>query len=114
MPAPHIPNDITRAQVRAMAAFLPQKHVAKYIGITRKTLRKHYPEELNTAMDKDMQVVSGLFENAINGNVAAQIFWCKTRLGMTENVANGIDEDDDTDDNSVGKIEIEVVKVDTK
>lgn len=101
----HEPNDITKAQVKALAAFLPQTAIAKYIGINRKTLAKYYSDILHEeSMKKDIQVVESLFKNAVQGNVTAQIFWCKTRLGMSENVAQAHDEE--VEDNKIDKIEV--------
>lgn len=115
MASKHIPNDITRAQVKALSAFLPQKHVAKYMKMDVKTLRKHYADIIYpAALDKDMQVVESLFANAIKGNVSAQIFWCKTRLGMSEQVASAHEEDEDTNENGIGKIEVVIAQAGDK
>lgn len=105
----HKPNDITKAQVSALAAFLPQTAVAKYMKMTVKTLVKHYEKEMTKAsLDKDMAVVESLFKNAVKGNVAAQIFWCKTRLGMSENTAQAHEPEDE--DTAINKIEVVIAK----
>jgi hypothetical protein len=63
----------------------PQEVIARVIGIDRGTLAKHYADELELSKSKaDARVALSLYQNAINGNVAAQIFWCKTRLGWKE------------------------------
>ena len=106
MTAKHEPTDITRAQVKALSAFLPQEMVAKYMKMTRKTLMKYYSVEVyESSLDKDLQVVSCLYENAVNGNVSAQIFWCKTRLGMSESKP-----EETIENGAIGKIEISIAK----
>lgn len=107
----HKPTDITKAQVKALSAFLPQVAVAKYMGITRKTLMKHYADIIHKeSSDKDLQVVKGLFMNAVEGNVSAQIFWCKTRLGMSENTANAHIDEEEQEDGKIDKIEVVIAK----
>jgi hypothetical protein len=75
-----------RKQVEAMAAYgVPSEEIGRVMGMTAKTLRKHFREELDTAMTTANAAVAGfLFQNAKNGNVAAQIFWLKTRARWKE------------------------------
>lgn len=84
----HRPTAELREYVRAMAGYgIPEIDIARVIsgGIDPKTLRKHYRHELDTGHVEANAVVAGaLFKNAKDGNVAAQIFWCKTRLGWRE------------------------------
>ena len=82
----HKPNDTTKEQVQMLATIgTPQEVIARVIGIDRGTLAKHYADELELSKAKaDARVALSLYQNAINGNVAAQIFWCKTRLGWKE------------------------------
>ena len=55
------------------------------IGVSGKTLRKHYRKELDLAAIKANADVAGfLFNSAKKGNVTAQIFWLKTRAGWKE------------------------------
>ena len=107
----HKVTDITIAKVKALGAFLPDKYIMQALDIKcNKTLKKHYGHILaDIRADKDMKVVNSLFLNAIEGNVTAQIFWCKTRLGMTEQVANASEENKD-DDTQITKIEVEIAK----
>lgn len=106
MPAAHKPTDEQRAQVLALGECgIPEKKIAAYIGVSYNTLRKYYEEELLTAgLNKVMQVAGALFDNALSGNVTAQIFYLKTRGGWREpeNV-------DDNKEESVNKIQIEVI-----
>jgi len=63
----------------------PQTMIAKVLDIHRETLAKHYAKELEISKPQaDARVALSLYQNALNGNVAAQIFWCKTRLGWKE------------------------------
>ena len=82
----HKPNDTTKEQVQMLATIgTPQEVIARVIGIDRGTLAKHYADELELSKSKaDARVALSLYQNAISGNVAAQIFWCKTRLGWKE------------------------------
>jgi hypothetical protein len=82
----HKPTDTTKEQVQMLATIgTPQEVIARVIGIDRGTLAKHYADELELSKSKaDARVALSLYQNAINGNVAAQIFWCKTRLGWKE------------------------------
>ena len=66
-------------------AGVPHKHIAAALDTDDKTLRKHFKEELDDGAHKlNAQVVGALFKSAMGGSVAAQIFWCKTRLGWRE------------------------------
>ena len=82
----HKPTAKTRGQVIDLARIgTPQETIALVLDINRETLTKYYRDELDLSkVQADAQVVSSLFQNAISGNVAAQIFWCKTRLGWEE------------------------------
>lgn len=82
----HEPTTETRAKVQSLAAFgITKPKIARHIGIDEKTLRKYYREELDTAeVEANAAVAQSLFNKAIGGNVAAQIFWCKTRMGWKE------------------------------
>lgn len=82
----HEPTDKSRAVVRALAAFgLRQDDIARQVGITGKTLREHYREELDSGKSEaNAKVAKALFEQAIGGNIAAQIFWLKSQAGWSE------------------------------
>ena len=77
----HMPTDIQRQTVSLHATVgTPQPLIASIIGITEKTLRKHYREELDHAMAKANATIGGaLFNKAKGGDTQSQIFWMKTR-----------------------------------
>jgi len=84
MSNPHEPTDATRRVVAVLtAAGIRQEIIGRAIGVSDTTLRKYYPDEI--AMGTDIataQVAGCLFKNATeNMNVAAQIFWLKSRSG---------------------------------
>ncbi|NOT39101.1 MAG: hypothetical protein HOP13_01265 [Alphaproteobacteria bacterium] len=59
---------------------LPQDDIAKLARCSPKTLRKHFRRELDEGGAEANALVAGfLFQAAKAGNVAAQIFWLKTR-----------------------------------
>ena len=63
----------------------PQETIASILGIDPKTLRKHYREELDHALAQANATIGGaLFNKARNGDIAAQIFWLKTRAKWRE------------------------------
>lgn len=83
----HKPTEATRAQVEALAGYgIQQEQIAQYLAIDAKTLRKHYRKELDGGATKaNVMVARALHKNATdNANVAAQIFWMKTRCGWKE------------------------------
>jgi hypothetical protein len=82
----HEPNDILTAKVKCWAEWLPERIIAKRIKVSVPTLRKYYSEVLHDApLERDMAVVKALYANAaVNGNVTAQIFWIKYRMGIKD------------------------------
>jgi predicted transcriptional regulator len=84
--APHKPTSESRAQVQALCGYgITEDEIASYIGIAPKTLRKHYRNELDTAVVKANALVArSLHGQATSGNVAAAIFWLKVRAGWRE------------------------------
>lgn len=83
---PHEATEKTQNQVFVMAA-AGTKHdiIAKILQINQKTLKKHYKYQLDLGRAKaNSLVVGALFNNAMSGNVTAQIFWLKTRAGWRE------------------------------
>lgn len=91
----HVPNDRTRGQVEALAGYLglPQAEVAACLGITEKTLRKHYRAELaHATVRANATVAEALFAKAIGGDTAAMIFWLKARAKWSE---KAVEADDD-------------------
>jgi hypothetical protein len=82
-------NDAVRERVRHLAGVgLRQDDIAKIIGCAPKTLRKRCREDLDRGVAEANATVSGyLFAAAKAGNVAAQIFWLKTRACWREKPA---------------------------
>jgi len=79
-------NEPLREKVRHLAGIgVPQDDIAKIIGCAPKTLRKRCRGDLDCGVAEANALVSGyLFANAKAGNVAAQIFWLKTRARWRE------------------------------
>ena len=93
MPMPaYEPDEYTRNQVTLMAGIgLKHDDIAAIIGISDETLRKYYRAELDIGMAKlNAQVANNLFKIATSpdkkGNVAAAIFWMKTRARWRETI----------------------------
>ena len=90
--APHVPTDESRAVIRALAQFgIPQEQMARQIGVSVKTLTKHYAVELQDgALVANVKVATNLFAMASGekGGAAQQatcaIFWAKVRMGWRE------------------------------
>lgn len=83
---PWEPTESDRKLIEKMAACgIPHEQIARVIGKDLKTIYKHCREELDTAIARaNANVAAALYQNAIKGNVTAQIFWCKVRLGWKE------------------------------
>jgi hypothetical protein len=83
---PFVVNEAIREKVRHFAGVgVRQEDIAKIIGCAPKTLRKRCREDLDCGVAEANALVSGyLFAAAKNGNVAAQIFWLKTRAHWRE------------------------------
>jgi DNA-binding Lrp family transcriptional regulator len=82
-------NDAVRERVRYLAGVgLRQNDIAKMVGCSPKTLRKRLRDDLDRGVAEANATVSGyLFASAKAGNVAAQIFWLKTRAHWREQIA---------------------------
>jgi len=104
------PTEKDRAQVETLASYgIPEEGIARLVinprtgkGITAKTLRKHFREELDVGLTKSTaQVVQSLYRQCLgadavydaNGNklrdeikpyAPAAMFWCKVHLGWRE------------------------------
>ena len=91
MPRPRLkPTDKQRQIARSMAAMgIRQDEIARKLGIrSAKTLRLHFRDELDEgATDATCNVANALYKLATSGNVAAAIFWMKTRAGWRERSA---------------------------
>jgi len=82
----HTPTEETREAVRSHTrSGTRQEEICSLLGITDKTLRKHYKEELAASLAEANNIVAGkLFEKASNGDNACMFFWLKTRAGYRE------------------------------
>jgi len=82
----HKPTPELRKQIETMSAYgIPVADIARSVSLSRDTVDKYYREELDCAETKANAAVAGfLFQNAKSGNVAAQIFWLKTRARWKE------------------------------
>lgn len=92
---PHAPTAATRQAVEMMAAAgIPSEDVARVLGITKPTLRKHYRAELDTASAKaNAKVAQSLFKKATGDGpqaVTAAIFWLKTRARWKDTTSHEI------------------------
>jgi hypothetical protein len=81
-----VADEATREKVRHLAGLgVPQDDIARIVGCASKTLRKRCRDELDRGVAEANAVVSGsLYAAATRGNVAAQIFWLKTRAHWRE------------------------------
>jgi predicted ArsR family transcriptional regulator len=83
MPRPsYQPTEDQQRLARAMAAVgARQEDIAAELGITAKTLRKHFRQELRQGVTHaNVKVGQTLFAMATSGrNVAASIYWDRTR-----------------------------------
>jgi hypothetical protein len=79
-------TEATREKVRYLAGVgVPQDDIAKIVGCAPKTLRKRLRDELDRGVAEANATVSGyLFAAAKAGNIAAIIFWLKTRANWRE------------------------------
>ena len=79
---PFVVNDATREKVRHLAGLgVSQDDIARIVQCSPKTLRKRCRDDLDCGAAEANAIVSGcLFAAAKDGNIAAQIFWLKSRL----------------------------------
>jgi len=78
----YLPSDADRTTVLQMHGVgIPESQICTYLGISPKTLRKHFRKELSKAhVDRNLEVLTHLFTEATSGQrVSAAIFWAKTR-----------------------------------
>jgi hypothetical protein len=87
MTAAFVATPEQRKTVRAMAAFgIPQMEIANVVGVSDRTLRKVFRDELDkAATEANAKVAEVCFRMATSGTVpAATFFWLKTRAGWRE------------------------------
>jgi hypothetical protein len=82
------PTAKEREQVSMMVALgIPQTAVCAIMGVTDKTLNRVCRYEITTGRAKaNITIGEKLFQVAKRGNVAAMIFWLKTRAGWRETI----------------------------
>ena len=82
----HAPTPEQR-QLCELAAVIgtPHHDIAQLLGITTKTLLKHYRKELDLGKTRaNVKVGGALYNAAVKGNTSAQIFWMKAQAGWRE------------------------------
>jgi len=75
-------------KVKTMASVgVRQDQIAKVLGVTPKTLRKHFRQQLDLgAIEANVDVANACYRMATSGtNISATIFWLKVRAGWREN-----------------------------
>ena len=84
----HIPTEKERLLVKTSAGLgLPQEQIASLIGVTAKTLAKHYRDELVIGKaEACSKVAESLFNKAVNGDTTAMIWWTKAQMRWSETV----------------------------
>src|ERR1700730_1375034 len=84
-------NDAMREKVRHLAGVgVRQDDIAKIIGCAPKTMRERLRDELDRGVVEANATVSGyLFAAAKAGNIAAIIFWLRTRGNWRDRLAGG-------------------------
>ena len=92
---PHKPTDAMRQTVQLHTTVgTRQEVIADILGIDEKTLRKYYREDLDQSKSKANAKIGGaLYNKALGGDTAAQIFWMKTQAGWRETTVIAGDED---------------------
>lgn len=81
------PTEEQRHQVKSMAAVgTPPQDIARYHGVSEKTLRKYYAEEIfRGPVEANAKVGHSLLLMATDRKTpAATIFWSKARSGWSE------------------------------
>ncbi len=89
--ADHAPSPKDRRLVELAAAYgIPDEQVAKSLGMARATLRKLFDRELARGnLRANSKVAESLYQQAVGGNVTAQIWWSKARMGWTDAAHGG-------------------------
>ena len=86
------PTDQQRRMVKSMAAYgIRQEEIAGVIGVSAKTMRRHFRGELDRgATEANTQVAQTMFRMATSGkSPASTMFWLKCRAGWRQNAGAG-------------------------
>jgi len=81
------PTEEQRLHVKSMAAFgTPSHDIARYLGVSEKTLLKYYGKEIfRGPLEANAKVGQSLLKMATDGETtAATIYWTKARGGWSE------------------------------
>jgi hypothetical protein len=103
----YVPTEEQRRTVRAMSGLgIPQDDIATFLEIDKKTLRKHFREELDRgSIEATTKVAQSLFRMATDGgSVAAAIFWMKARAGWREKHDGSMSASTDVEDKSLSVV----------
>jgi len=86
---PHQPTPKELKYVEALSSYgVPEDDIARVVGITIKTLRKHYRDQLeNGSTRANAQIAGFLFTAAKKGSVPAMMFWLRCRSRWAEGSA---------------------------
>lgn len=77
---PFEPSEEQRQTVKTYAVVLTQAQLAAHMGISEDTLQRHFRKEIDQATAMAVASIgSKLFKKASDGNLAAMIFFLKTR-----------------------------------
>ena len=83
------PTDQQRRQVKTMAGYgMIPDHIARVIGVSAPTLRRHFESELEDGLaTAAVQMTQTLFKQATDPekpNITAMIFWLKAKAGWRD------------------------------
>jgi hypothetical protein len=91
MPAKKELTEQQIAEIPTLAVFLTQEQISDYFGVSRKTFHnmRERDERIDIAYKKGKarglaNVADGLYQQAIEGNITAQMFYLKTQGGWRE------------------------------
>ncbi len=96
-----------------------ERVIAELPGVDRKTLRKHFREELRTGREHVLAMVgAAVVESAISGNVLAQKYWLATHGGPEWKEKSQIEVTDagqrDIANMTTAQLEAELAEIDRK
>lgn len=88
----HAPTEESRKIAYKLSGLgCPHEDIALRLGISADTLVKYYKNELDLGRINANAIMAGtLVDQAKNGNVAAAIFWLKTRAGWKETTQHDV------------------------
>lgn len=89
----HVPTEASRLRVQELAEVFTEAEIARRLGISDRTLRKHYRAELDHAMEATASAVAANLKQFAMGlkgtekaQVTAAIFYLKVRCGWRETI----------------------------